>query len=151
VYEYNFVSGPEDDDHLHTPDPVKSQGQGDKTGTVFTRRGAMNVGFLFILTVSLLMLFGGYPVLSYVFQAEEDTKGGFNIGGTNASGQVPFIPGLPTLIDRDTPKEVYTKKSVDGSKQLKLVFSDEFNTPGRSFVSVDESFKIDLLVTNTFS
>lgn len=43
---------------------------------------------------------------------------------TNSSGQVPSIPGLPGLIDSDTPAEVYKRTGFDG-KEYKLVFSDE--------------------------
>jgi hypothetical protein len=135
VYEFNFETGPEDDDHLHTVELAKGAGKKDATGTIFTPRGAMNIGFLLFLGACLLMLFAGFPILTYVFRMEEGTKGGFNIGGTNASGQIPSLPGLASLIDSDTPTEAYTKLSADGSKTLKLVFSDEFNVPGRSFVS----------------
>lgn len=93
----------------------------------------MNVGFLIILALGLLMLFAGYPILIVVLEIKESNKGGFNIGGTNSSGQIPYIPGIPSLIDPDTPKDAYTKMSSDGSKTLKLVFSDEFNKEGRSF------------------
>lgn len=136
MYEFDHAGEPEDDDYMHTPDRVKSGRRGDDTGTVFTKRGAMNVGFLFVLSVGLLLLFAGYPVLTYFRTSDEGNKGGFNMGGTNASGQVPFIPAMVSLIDKDTPREAYTKLSADGKKTLKLVFSDEFNVDGRSFVSV---------------
>lgn len=135
-YTIDYVTDPEPDDYLHTIEDVKVKGQHiDETGTIFTPRGLMNIGFLFILALGLLMLFAGYPILAVVMQIQETTKGGFNIGGTNSSGQVPYIPGLPSLIDPDTPRDAYTKQSADGSKILKLVYSDEFNKAGRSFVS----------------
>jgi hypothetical protein len=135
-YNVDYVTEPEPDDYLHTIDYIKGKGQHiDKTGTIFTPRGMMNIGFLFILALGLLMLFAGYPILTVIMQIKETNKGGFNIGGTNSSGQVPYIPGLPSLIDPDTPRDAYTKQSADGSKTLKLVFSDEFNKAGRSFVS----------------
>lgn len=37
------------------------------------------------------------------------------------------------LIDNDTPADAYTIKSFRDGKEMKLVFSDEFNTDGRSF------------------
>ena len=43
------------------------------------------------------------------------------------------------LIDPDTPKAAYTKTSHDGSK-LNLVFSDEFQTAGRTFYDGDDPF-----------
>lgn len=43
---------------------------------------------------------------------------------SNSSGQVPMIPGLPGLIDKDTPQEAYTRTGFDG-ETYNLVFSDE--------------------------
>lgn len=46
-----------------------------------------------------------------------------------------------TLIDPDTPPEVMKKRSLnDPSVELQLVFSDEFNKPGRSFYPGDDPF-----------
>lgn len=45
------------------------------------------------------------------------------------------------MIDPDTPEDVYTKKSyVDSSKELQLVFSDEFNVDGRTFYPGDDPY-----------
>jgi hypothetical protein len=53
---------------------------------------------------------------------------------------VPEMPGGRGPIDKDTPKEALTKTSyVDGS-QLKLIFSDEFNTDGRTFYPGDDPY-----------
>jgi hypothetical protein len=43
------------------------------------------------------------------------------------------------LIDPDTPDSVKTRKSHDGTKQV-LVFSDEFNTDGRTFYDGDDPY-----------
>ena len=55
-------------------------------------------------------------------------QGGFPMSDstmlTNSSGQVPSIPGLPGLIDSDTPSSAYTRTGFDG-QEYKLVFSDE--------------------------
>lgn len=65
---------------------------------------------------------------------EMSRLGGFNLGGINATGQVPTMPGNYALIDKDTPKDVYQKPSwLDPSVEMQLVFSDEFNTEGRTF------------------
>lgn len=54
------------------------------------------------------------------------------MGGINATGQVPAF-GHVNLIDPDTPKEVYTKPSwAEDGKELRLVFSDEFNVDGET-------------------
>ena len=39
---------------------------------------------------------------------------------------------MPQSIDADTPKSAHTRKGFDGF-DYEIVFSDEFNTPGRSF------------------
>ncbi|KAG6840352.1 hypothetical protein C0991_007279 [Blastosporella zonata] len=45
------------------------------------------------------------------------------------------------LIDLETPKEAYTKPSyTDPAKKLQLVFSDEFNTDGRTFYPGDDPY-----------
>lgn len=45
------------------------------------------------------------------------------------------------LIDNDTPKEAYVKPSwADPSSELQLVFSDEFNTDGRTFYPGDDPY-----------
>lgn len=50
-----------------------------------------------------------------------------------------MIPGVRTsLIDPDTPPEAHTRLASDGTTTMSLVFSDEFNTPGRSFYPGDE-------------
>lgn len=44
------------------------------------------------------------------------------------------------LIDWDTPKEVYSKKSLRDGSNMVLVFSDEFNVDGRSFYPGDDPY-----------
>ena len=50
----------------------------------------------------------------------------------SATGQIPNI-GPFQLIDRDTPESAYTHTSFETGETWDLVFSDEFNTPGRTF------------------
>ncbi|EGO27663.1 glycoside hydrolase family 16 protein [Serpula lacrymans var. lacrymans S7.9] len=66
--------------------------------------------------------------------------GGFNVGGINASGQIPVLSGNWGLIDSETPKEAHTKPSWNGGSDMELVFSDEFNTPGRTFYPGDDPY-----------
>lgn len=69
------------------------------------------------------------------------TQGGFNLGGINATGQVADMPGNWGLVDRDTPTEVYTKKSyLKSGDEWDLVFSDEFNQDGRTFYPGDDPY-----------
>lgn len=44
------------------------------------------------------------------------------------------------LIDHDTPHEAYTKISYRDGSEWQLVFSDEFNTDGRSFYPGDDPY-----------
>jgi hypothetical protein len=101
----------------------------------------------------------GYPVVTYLTKTEMSTQGGFNLGGINATGQVqstlflslqfrdhrleqvPSISGNWGLIDLDTPQSAHTMPSwFDPSSELQLVFSDEFNTDGRSFYPGDDPY-----------
>uniref|UniRef100_A0A8H8CRD2 GH16 domain-containing protein n=1 Tax=Psilocybe cubensis TaxID=181762 RepID=A0A8H8CRD2_PSICU len=131
---------PEPDDYLHNPDPRRDR-KLDKSRNVFTYRGVTNLGFLILLCLGLLMLFAGYPLYSHFESKEQSTLGGFNLGGINASGQVPAMAGNWGLIDRDTPASVYTKSSVHDSRiEMQLVFSDEFNVPGRTFYPGEDPY-----------
>ncbi|TFY50220.1 hypothetical protein EVJ58_g11138, partial [Rhodofomes roseus] len=56
-------------------------------------------------------------------------------------GQVPTLPGNHGLIDEDTPTSAYhTLSRYDGKTEMTLVFSDEFNTPGRTFWPGDDPY-----------
>ena len=79
-----------------------------------------------------------YPVVSSAIYHAMSKNGGFNLGGINATGQV--MEGRFSLIDKDTPQEVYTKLSPYDGRQLQLVFSDEFNVDGRTFWPGDDPF-----------
>jgi len=59
------------------------------------------------------------------------------LGGVNSTGQIADLPDLPQLIDPDTPESAMFRTSFEGVRQ-RLVFSDEFNTDGRSFYPGDD-------------
>lgn len=87
-----------------------------------------------------MLLCFGYDVILDLVQ-HKGTNWGWNMGHVNASGQVPDIPNLPSLIDNDTPDEI--KNSVRtgfNGRDYQLVFSDEFNTDGRTFFPGDDPF-----------
>lgn len=130
----------EPDDDLHNPNSLRDR-HFDRGGGIFTTRGLANLGCLFILVAGCLMLFAGYPVLSHFTQTKQTTQGGFNLGGINATGQIPDMLGNYGLVDRDTPKSAYTKPSYFNPKQdMVLVFSDEFNTDNRTFYPGDDPY-----------
>jgi hypothetical protein len=91
---------------------------------------------------SLFIIFDlGYPILSHFLAPQKQTtQGGFNLGGTNATGQVAAFPTNFELIDLDTPQDAYTKPSYDTGEDMVLVFSDEFETDGRTFFPGDDPF-----------
>lgn len=55
-----FPEDIEKDDYLHNPDPNEKE---KRECDIFTKRGIVNVGALLIITLGLLVLFIGYPVL----------------------------------------------------------------------------------------
>lgn len=59
-----FPEDVEKDDYLHNPDPADR----DRDCDLCNRRGVLNVGGLAVLTLGLLVLFIGYPVM-YVPQS----------------------------------------------------------------------------------
>lgn len=141
-YSWDTMDGKEEpDDDLHDPNAPVDDHHGGFFGGKVGKRGVLNIGVLAIIAIGLVMLFGGYPIISYFQRRHEGTKGGYNIGGVNASGQIASIPGFrSSLIDPDTPQDAYSRLSPDGTKNMKLVFSDEFNTDGRSFYPGDDPF-----------
>lgn len=100
--------------------------------------GLLNVGTLILLTLGILMLFAGYPLIDHFARKSKDwSKYGLGLGGTNGTGQIPQIPGMRGLVDSDTPATAMQWNNAAGSR-FDLVFSDEFNTDGRTFYPGDD-------------
>lgn len=129
----------EPDDDLHNPDARRDRTY-ELTGSIFTLRGLQNIGCLTILIMGMLLLFAGYPIISHFTKEGRSNQGGFNLGGINASGQIPDLPGNYGLIDKDTPREAYTKTTYLHGETWELVFSDEFNQDGRTFYPGDDPY-----------
>jgi beta-glucanase (GH16 family) len=94
---------------------------------------------MFIMIVVLVTLFAAYPIISELTTKTLSTAGGFNLGGVNATGQLPDLNQF-RLIDADTPESAYTHKSFEDGSEWQLVFSDEFNRPGRTFYEGDDPY-----------
>jgi hypothetical protein len=128
------------DDALHTPDP---KGVSDTYHwDPWSLRGWINVLAIFVLLGALITLFAGWPIIVFYkdhFASNGANTAGFNLGGINATGQVPKMPDFASLIDKDTPENVMARTGFDG-KDYQLVFSDEFNTDGRTFYPGDDPF-----------
>ncbi|KAF8194222.1 beta-glucan synthesis-associated protein [Pholiota molesta] len=133
VPQYMWDKDPDLDDAFHHPDPP-----GYFDFTIFSWRGWVNAGAILIIIIGLLSLFIGYPVIFYETHKTPHFVG-FNVGGINGSGQIPLLPNVPSLIDSDTPSNVFTRTGSDGNL-YDLVFSDEFNTDGRSFYPGDDPY-----------
>jgi len=134
-----FPEDVEKDDYLHNPDPNDKD---KRDCDIFTRRGIVNLGGLAILALGLLMLFIGYPILTFVQDVTTPEKGPCTGNPLCIQGKQnePLLANIRRgLIDPDTPKDVMTRTSYNGEKQV-LVFSDEFNTDGRTFYDGDDPF-----------
>ncbi|WVR04544.1 hypothetical protein IAU60_001551 [Kwoniella sp. DSM 27419] len=135
----------DDDDDLDDPLHTFLPGERKDLKTPFditSWRGWANALTLILLAIGGIMLFAGYPILAFYYgnnTSSGSNTSGYNLGGINATGQFPEIPGLPSLIDPDTPKELYTRTGFDGNEWT-LVWSDEFNVDGRTFYEGDDPF-----------
>ncbi|KAF2093205.1 beta-glucan synthesis-associated protein SKN1 [Rhizodiscina lignyota] len=132
-----FPEDVEKDDWLHNPDPnEKDKNECD----IFSSRGIVNTGGLGLIILGILALFVGYPVYSWLSQYT-------NPGGTTCaqdpsciSDKYPLMKNLrKSLIDPTTPDSVKSRTTRTGTKQT-LVFSDEFNTDGRTFYEGDDPY-----------
>lgn len=123
---------PDEDDPLNDPNDDAFN------SSVFPLRGIINVSVLFLLIMALLCLFIIYPVVSFYHDlAEKDAV--LNNEFVNGTGQVTFLFQMAQLIDPDTPSSAATRTGFDGLP-YELVFSDEFNTPNRTFWPGDDPF-----------
>jgi beta-glucan synthesis-associated protein KRE6 len=130
----------EKDDYLHNPDPNDKEPKCD----VFSKRGFVNLGGLALITLGVLTLFIGYPLL-YVSQALSHMVYKLTFQRTSLrqvtgitekkicsedsnclSTSVPLLKNQRKgLIDPDTPASAMTKTAHDG-KKLNLVVSLKF-------------------------
>ncbi|KAF8314471.1 beta-glucan synthesis-associated [Clavulina sp. PMI_390] len=134
------INDGEEDDYLHDP-RVKNKKISDASW-----RGIANVSVLLLILFALITLFAGYPLISHYTRKTSP----WQAAQTNATGQVPSLPNLPALIDPDTPVHALTRTGIDG-EEYELVFSDEFNTDGRSFYPGEDPYweAVDLWYTAT--
>lgn len=124
----------ESDDYLHNVGDPAFEKMLDKQWSGISPRGWMNVGALAIILIVIVGLFAGWPIYNYAIaggfeSAATSSDSGWGLGGVNATGQVPKIDGLPTLVDSDTPDDVRKRTGFDG-EEYNLVFSDEVRFGG---------------------
>ncbi|KAF9256974.1 beta-glucan synthesis-associated [Marasmius fiardii PR-910] len=144
AYEYDPSAdnrGPNDEeDYLHDPRDIEKPGKRghNGAGSVLSFRGFQNLGVLVLLVLGLLSLFLIYPIIRHFEDAGRNKIVADNIN-VNASGQVPSFLNFNPLIDLDTPDEAKSRTGFDGQK-YQLVFSDEFNQPGRTFFPGEDPY-----------
>nr|XP_019011212.1 glucosidase [Kwoniella pini CBS 10737]OCF49993.1 glucosidase [Kwoniella pini CBS 10737] len=132
------------DDDLHTFTNEESKNVDYNSNLNFNSwRGWANALTLGFIAFAIVGIFALYPILDFFFFRNGNSSGintsGYNLGGINSTGQYPSIPGLPKLIDQDTPENVKSRIGFDG-EPWSLVFSDEFNKDGRTFFPGDDPF-----------
>ncbi|KAF3905821.1 hypothetical protein AA313_de0206113 [Arthrobotrys entomopaga] len=132
----------EPDDELHAPDGKKI----DRDFNFWTKRGLINLGGLLCLIGGIMFLFIGYPAIFFVQSYIKDELPpstpvctGFECLPTTIQNQPLLSNARRGLIDPETPASAMTRKASDGT-DWKLVFSDEFNTPNRSFYPGEDPF-----------
>ncbi|KAK4507031.1 hypothetical protein PRZ48_000765 [Zasmidium cellare] len=134
-----FPEDVEKDDYLHNPDPNDKDGK-LQCSELFSKRGIVNVGGLALITIGILILFIGYPILTFVQNAIDPGGDSCSSNPDCISQDQPLLKNLRKgLVDPDTPDSVKTRTGDNGNKQ-QLVFSDEFNDAGRTFYDGDDPY-----------
>ncbi|OCF60896.1 glucosidase [Kwoniella mangroviensis CBS 10435] len=131
------------DDHLHTFTAAEQKNVDHSASLNLTSwRGWANALTLGFIAMACIGIFALYPIFDF-YMKDDNAMGantaGYNLGGINSTGQYPSVPGLPKLIDDDTPEDAKTWTSLQG-EEWQLVFSDEFNKDGRTFFPGDDPF-----------
>ncbi|CAK1356293.1 unnamed protein product [Cercospora beticola] len=134
-----FPEDVEKDDYLHNPDPNDKDDR-LRCSDLLHRRGAVNLGGLALITIGILILFIGYPILTFVQSKLEPQGTSCSKDPLCISDKEPYLKNVRRgLIDPDTPESAKTRKG-DNGKEQQLVFSDEFNDNGRTFYDEDDPY-----------
>jgi hypothetical protein len=115
-----FPEDVEKDDWLHNPDPNEKE---KRDCDIFTRRGLVNVGGLALISIGVLLLFIGYPILTFVHKMSSPSVGPCTHNPMCIDvPKVPLLKNVRTgLIDPDTPDHAMNRKAHDGAKQNLVV------------------------------
>lgn len=145
-----YLDEKEIDDDVHMPHPDDDKRLKPKFRELLAPRHLCSLLGLLLMLVGLGCVFILLPVLTYsrvaiyTYPNHSDKPVG-NSSKLDPSEHVndviyPLLRNIRTgLIDPDTPKSAMTRKSFLG-EDLVLVFSDEFNTPNRTFYQGDDPF-----------
>jgi len=135
---YEYDPALDEMDPVNEEDLLHDPAKGKARKNTFPWRGIGNVAVLLLLTSGLLALFVFYPVFIYFHNQQRNNLIDGNIR-INATGQAPVLFQMPDLIDTQTPQSARKRTGFDG-QPYELVFSDEFNTPGRTFYPGDDPY-----------
>lgn len=106
--------------------------------------GLLNTGAILLILLAIIGVFAGLPIGLEVTKSQQEQQAAAEKNNNWNSSvppttTVPLNPGGQSVIDPDTPVSARTKTSMNG-ETWKLVFSDEFNQPGRTFYPGDDPF-----------
>ncbi|RDB14975.1 putative beta-glucan synthesis-associated protein C23H3.11c [Hypsizygus marmoreus] len=135
---YAYDPGLDELDPVDEEDMLHDPAAKGRRPNQFPWRGIMNVTVLVSLILALLCLFVFYPVLTFYRNEAKNSRIDGNIR-INSTGQAPVLFQMPDLIDTETPDSARSRTGYDGF-DYELVFSDEFNTAGRSFYPGDDPY-----------
>ena len=100
-------------------------------------------GLLFIFVVLPVISYTGTNLLDYYYETPLDEFPSWEPGEPWShvnDRKYPLLKNVRQgLIDPDTPEDAMTRESIDGD-DLVLVFSDEFNSPNRTFYHGDDPY-----------
>ncbi|WBW74182.1 plasma membrane beta-glucan biosynthesis protein [Schizosaccharomyces osmophilus] len=128
----------EEDDDIHNPNFSVLSVDQYKKSLGWSRWG--DIISLLLLLLGFILLFIIFPALTYTGNVSPKKEH----NPAMAEQVTDHLFGLlrfprTDLVDPDTPDSALTKVGVNG-KNYKLMFSDEFNKPGRSFYPGDDQF-----------
>ncbi|KAJ6256978.1 hypothetical protein Dda_7861 [Drechslerella dactyloides] len=146
-----YMDEKEADDYMHNPGSSDEEKRSNHSLKGVGWRGILSFFSFWLFVAGLICLFIVLPVLT--FTGYVNTAGGSSSDdGSGSEIQIEpwefvetkysfgILRGIRTnMVDPTTPESAKTRTSTDG-KKLKLVFSDEFNTDGRTFYEGDDQF-----------
>ena len=131
---YPTIGELEKDDSLHNPDGYEDvEPSLRECCSHCSPRFIVTFACFVLLMLGPAILFIVWPILAYSRVRRW--------GEESTPTSHPILGAIRTsLIDPDTPDHVLTRDSALGRGKLRLVFSDEFNTDGRTFYKNDDQF-----------
>ena len=144
-----FSDEKEDDDDMHMPNADDEKQLKPHWKDFMNRRQLASLAGLIFMMLGLLCVFVVLPVLGYtghaIYGYPYDSPYDGPVVKLDPEDWVidvkyPLMKNIRYgLVDPDTPNSAMKKKAFDGT-QLELVFSDEFNTPNRTFYPGDDPY-----------